>query len=97
MNLFDYATPEKGEIFTTLLKHKNIQIARIVSSDSVEEETYIQDEDEWVVVLEGEAMLHIEEEQKKLLKGDILFIPAKTPHTVLSTQKGTLWLAIHIS
>jgi len=97
MNLFDYTTPEKGEIFTPLLKHKNIQINRIVSSDQPEEKTYLQDEDEWVVVLEGETVLQIEEEQKRLIKGDTLFIPAKTPHTVLSTQQGTLWLAVHIS
>jgi len=97
MNLFDYTTPEKGETFTTLLKHKNIQINRIVSSDQLEEKTYIQDEDEWVIVLEGEAVLQIEEARKRLIKGDTLLIPAKTPHTVLSTQQGTLWLAIHIS
>jgi cupin 2 domain-containing protein len=97
MNLFDYTIPEKGETFTTLFKHKNIQINRIVSSDQLEEKTYIQDEDEWVIVLRGEAVLQIEGTQKRLIKGDTLLIPAKTPHTVLSTQQGTLWLAIHIS
>jgi len=97
MNLFDYAVPEKEETFSTLLTHKNIQIERIVSSDNVKEKTYIQEEDEWVVLLEGEAVLQIKGEEKKLGKGESLFIPAKTPHKVLQTQKGTLWLAVHIS
>ena len=97
MNLFDYTIPAISETFTTLLKYKNITINRIVSSDSLEAKTYTQEEDEWVVLLEGEAILQIEDKEKKLTKGDSLLIPAKTPHKVLQTQKGTLWLAIHIS
>ena len=97
MNLFDYTVPATDEIFTTLLTHKNITINRIVSSDSLEAKTYLQEEDEWVVLLEGEAILQIKEEERKLTKGDSLLIPAQTPHKVLQTQKGTLWLAVHIN
>ena len=97
MNLFDYTIPAMSETFTTLLKYKNITINRIVSSDSLEAKTYTQEEDEWVVLLEGEAVLQIEERERKLTKGDSLLIPAKTPHKVLQTQKGTLWLTVHIS
>ncbi len=96
MNLFDYTTPKTGESFTTLLEHKNIKINRIVSSDNLEPIEYIQDEDEWVVVLEGEATLLIDGVEKKLTKGETLFIPAKTPHRVIETKKETLWLAVHI-
>jgi len=96
MNLFDYTTPKIGESFTTLLEHKNIKINRIVSSDNLEPKEYIQDEDEWVVVLEGEAILLINGVEKILTKGDTLFIPAKTPHRVIKTKQGTLWLAVHI-
>lgn len=97
MNLFDYVVPEKDEEFTTLLEHKNIKIMRIVSSEQIDPKTYIQDEDEWVVVLKGEAKMWIGGKTKLLRKGESLFIPAKTPHKVLKTQKGTLWLAVHIS
>ena len=96
MNLFDYITPKKGETFTTLLEHKNIKINRIVSSSKVEPIEYIQDEDEWLVLLEGEATLLIENEEKILTKGKTLFIPAKVPHTVLKTSDGTVWLTVHI-
>ena len=98
MNLFDYTTPKIGESFTTLLEHKNIKINRIVSSDTLEPKEYIQDEDEWVVVLEGEATLSIKDGVEKILtKGDTLFISAKTPHRVIKTKQGTLWLTVHIS
>ena len=96
MNIYDYIVPKKGEEFTTLLEHKNIKILRIVSSQNLEIKEYIQKEDEWVLLLEGAALLEIKGEQKELKKGEALFIPANTPHKVLQTQKGTLWLAVHI-
>jgi cupin 2 domain-containing protein len=96
VNIYDYLTPKTGETFTTLLSHKNIKINRIVSSSQVEAVEYIQAEDEWVILLEGEATLHVEYETKILRKGDTLFIPAKTPHKVLETKEGTVWLTVHI-
>jgi cupin 2 domain-containing protein len=95
VNLFDYDIPKEGEDFTTILEQGDIRIMRIVSSDNVKPELYIQDEDEWVVVLEGEAAAEIDGKRVQLGKGDTLFIPAKTPHRVLSTKNGTVWLAIH--
>ena len=97
MNLYEYLTPESGENFTTLLEHKNIKINRIVSASNVRSTEYIQDEDEWLVLIEGKATLLINKEEKILQKGDTLFIPAKTPHSVLKTEEGTVWLTVHIS
>ena len=96
MNLFDYTPPQNDETFSTLLEHKNIKINRIVSSNELEDKLYTQEEDEWLVLLEGEATLLLNEEEKNLKKGDTLFIPAKTPHRVVDTQPGTLWLTVHI-
>ena len=96
MNIYDYITPKSGETFTTLLEHKNIKIKRIVSSDELAETEYIQEEDEWLILLEGEATLLLDDVKKTLRKGDTLFIPLKTPHRVLSTQSGTVWLTVHI-
>ena len=96
MNIFDYITPQNGETFTTLLEHKNIKINRIVSSDSLDEKLYIQEEDEWLVLLEGEATLLLDNEEKILAKGDTLFIPSNTPHRVSHTKNGTVWLTVHI-
>lgn len=96
MNIYDYTTPQIGETFTSLLAHKNIKINRIVSSDHLEETEYRQEEDEWLVLLEGEATLLLDQTIKTLTKGDTLFIPSNTPHRVLHTQNGTLWLTVHI-
>jgi len=96
VNIYDYLTPKNGETFTSLLEHKNIKINRIISSSDVKHIEYIQEEDEWLFLLEGEATLLIENEEKTLTKGETLFIPAKVPHTVLKTSNGTVWLTVHI-
>ncbi len=97
MNIYDFATPSMGEDFTTLLEKQNIKISRIVSSDRLEAKEYCQEEDEFVILLKGKATLEIEGKTITLNKGDTLFIPAKTKHKVLITQKGTLWLAIYFN
>ncbi len=96
MNIYDTITPKSGETFTPLLAHKNIKINRIVSSDHLDGKTYIQEEDEWLVLLEGEATLLLDQAEQILTKGETLFIPAKTPHRVLHTKNGTIWLTVHI-
>ena len=96
MNIFDYTTPKTNETFTTLLEHKNVKINRIISSSDVKPIEYIQEENEWLVLLEGEATLLIDGESKVLSKGETLFIPAKVPHTVMKTSHGTVWLTVHI-
>ncbi len=96
MNLFDSTPPANGESFTTLLEHKNVKIIRIVSSDTPDQKEYRQEEDEWVVVLEGNALLEIDGSPHPLKRGEMVFLPAGTPHRVLKTAPGTLWLAVHI-
>ena len=94
-NIYNYKVPSSGEDFSTLFEGKNIKIIRIVSSDNIEPQEYIQDEDEYVILLEGKATLEIDDKIKELVRGDALLIPAKTPHKVLKTSKGALWLAVH--
>ena len=96
MNLFNYSIPESGEEFTPLLEHKNVRIVRIVSSETPDPGEYRQEEDEWVVVLEGNALLEIDGIPRPLARGESLFLPAGTPHRVLKAAPGTLWLAVHI-
>ena len=96
MNLFEYTLPPRGELFTTLLEHKNIKIMRIVSTDDFDAIEYVQEEDEWVVLLEGRATLQMRDKELTLTKGDTVWIPAKTPHKILDMDSGTLWLAVHI-
>ena len=98
MNLLEIKDLPKvdSEIFETILKHKNIEIKKIVSNTLKTPQTFCQKEDEFVVLLKGCAKIEINGEVKKLKAGDYLFIPANTPHTLLKTKKIAIWLAIHI-
>ena len=87
------------EIFETLLQNKNIRIERIISygQSSPTEGWYDQDEHEWVLLLEGEALLAFKDEREVHLKaGDYINIPAHTKHKVLWTKEKskTIWLAV---
>jgi cupin 2 domain-containing protein len=96
-NLFTAAEPPaQGERFEELLSCRNLRIERIVSSSSIVSSEYNQEQDEWVALLRGEATLDIAGERVELRAGDHVFLPARTPHTVLRASQGALWLAIHL-
>jgi cupin 2 domain-containing protein len=96
MNIFDTPPPHQGEIFELLYKNQNIRIEHITSSDTLPAMIYDQDEDEWVIVAEGMATLLIEGKEKRLNKGDHLFIPAHQKHQIIECANGTHWIAVHI-
>jgi cupin 2 domain-containing protein len=98
MNIYEIKNlPEiDSEIFETFLKHKNVEIKKIISNTLKTPQTFIQKEDEFVVLLKGCAKIEINGIVKKLKSGDTLFIPANTPHTLLKTKKVAIWLTIHI-
>jgi cupin 2 domain-containing protein len=96
-NLFaDALPPAIGERFDTLLQHGSVVIERIVSSNQPDQVEYRQTQDEWVVLLQGEAELDIDGKPVPLQAGQHLFIAAGTPHTVKRTTQGAVWLAVHI-
>jgi cupin 2 domain-containing protein len=96
-NLFSDATPpQTGERFDTILSHRNLVIERIVSSSSIAPQEYVQAQDEWVVLIQGEALLQVGETHVHLKAGDHLFLPAGQPHTVQRTSEGAMWLAVHL-
>ncbi|MDK9705571.1 MAG: cupin domain-containing protein [Desulforhopalus sp.] len=96
-NLFtDVAPPAEGERFETLLRHRNLVVERIVSSAAVSPQEYIQGQDEWVLLVQGEAELDVAGEELALQAGDYLFLPAGVPHTVRRTSEGAIWLAVHL-
>ncbi len=96
-NIFDYEVPAlDSEDFLTLLQKKNIEIKRIVSNTLKTSQTFMQDKDEWLVVLKGCAKLEINGIVHKLKSGDTLFIAANTKHTLLKTKKVVVWLSVYI-
>ena len=56
-NLYDDATPPAtGERFESLLSHGRVVVERIVSSSAITPGESVQSQDEWVVLLQGEAV-----------------------------------------
>lgn len=84
-----------SELFHTLLKQKNIHIELIESCSVKNGELYNQNHDEWVLLLNGKAILELNGKPITLKSGDFFLIGKKVPHRVLFTSKRTRWLAIH--
>ena len=62
-----------NEIFNDLISTENVRVERIVSHghSSPEEDWYDQDENEWVIVLEGQGVIEFEDGRVVTLsKGD---------------------------
>jgi glyoxylase I family protein len=95
-NLFAGEAPAHGEQFDKLAELRNVTIERILSSASPNLELYDQSQDEWVVLLRGQATLEVAGETLELAAGDYLLLPAHTQHRVVATSAGALWLAVHI-
>ncbi len=90
----------EGEYFETILSSPNILIERIISTGQItpEGEWYDQEKDEWVILLQGEAILSYEDGTTINLKsGDYLLIPHHVKHRVIYTsdRPPCIWLAIH--
>ena len=89
--------PAEGERLTPLVELPGATIEQILSGTLPEPVSFEQAHDEWVVVLEGRARLLVDGDELELEAGDWLLLPAGCPHTVLETQPGTSWLAVHLA
>jgi len=87
------------EICETLAGNKNIKIERIISQghSSPKSFWYDQEENEWVILLTGNAKLQFDDDKIiELLSGDCINIPAHVKHRVEWTdpEVRTIWLAV---
>ena len=93
--------PTADEIATILLARPDVTIERIVSFGHASPAGfwYDQDFDEWVAVLSGAARLAFADgEERALLPGDHVLIPAHRRHRVVWTHPTlpTRWLAVRL-
>jgi len=95
-NLFAGMGALDAERFETLLEHRNLVIERITSPASTSRTEYLQPQDEWVVLLEGEATMTVDGQPVTLKRGDYVFLPARVPHTVDNVSAEAVWLAVHL-
>jgi cupin 2 domain-containing protein len=99
--LSDLPEPGADEAFAVILERPGVRIERIVSRGHATpvDEPYQQDEDEWVLLVQGGARLWLDGQGEVALEpGDHLLIPAGLRHRVTWTMPDapTVWLAIHI-
>jgi cupin 2 domain-containing protein len=96
------SAPLAGERFDDLLARPDAIVRRIVSTGQATAPGtwYDQDDDEWVMVVQGHAGVAIEGEAaiRILGPGDWLFLPAHLRHRVVWTDSAppTVWLALHL-
>ena len=95
-NIFNDIPSELAEeLFTTIYTAKKFRVKRIVSQGF----WYDQNENEWLIVLEGNASIQFDgiPEPVELGPGSYLNIPAHVKHRLARTSQiqQTIWLAIH--
>ena len=100
MNLFaDIPQEQHDELITTLFQGDGLRIERIVSHGQASPDGfwYDQDQDEWVIVLKGAAILRFESRTLDLKPGDYVNIRAHEMHRVdwTTPDEPTIWLAVH--
>jgi cupin 2 domain-containing protein len=88
------------EQFETLCSDQNLRIERIISHGSITppDQWYDQQENEWVLLIQGKASLEFENgKMLHLGSGDYIFLPARLKHRVAYTSKtpSCIWLAVH--
>ena len=88
------------ESIDVLLQRESLKIERIISKGHTSPDTgwYDQENDEWVLVLKGAAVISFENDTEvNLAVGDYVNILAHTKHRVKWTDPDTetIWLAVH--
>ena len=86
--------PADGERTEVLAGARSFTVEQILSGRLVAPHDYVQDHDEWVVVLHGGAVLEVGGVAHELGAGDWWWLPAGTPHRLVRTEPGTSWLAV---
>lgn len=88
----------QDELVKPLAQTNGGRVELIVSTGQVSPPDFVyeQNEDEWVMVLQGEAVIEANGETHKMLAGNSLFLPKGLKHRVLytSSRPPCLWLAV---
>jgi len=100
-NLYNLPNPlPEEELFEPLIPDRGVLIERVVSAGQTtpEGEWYDQHRDEWVVLLQGKAVLaYADGRILHLCPGDHVLIPAHEKHRVEKTSADPpcIWLTVH--
>lgn len=87
--------PVIDEAFHELCRVGDSMVEEILSGQVDQVNTFTQDHSEFVVVLEGKALLELEGHSIHLKANDWVQLPPFLPHKVIQVEPGTRWLAVH--
>lgn len=98
-NIFEKIIVDKTEeFFFKIFKNETIKIEKIVSNGQTSPENfwYEQEKSEFILLLEGFAILEFENREVELKKGDCLNIEAMEKHRVkfTSLNEPTIWFTV---
>ena len=97
-NILPKSVDEQTDV---LLETATLRLLRIVSigHSTPKDEWYIQNDNEWVVLLSGHASLQFAEEsvERPMVPGAWMLIPKGVQHRVIATAEDSpsIWLALH--
>jgi cupin 2 domain-containing protein len=99
-NFFSEVPPAlSDELVQTVLTAGSVRIERIVSygHSSPPDFWYDQDQNEWIMLIQGAARLQFEDKAIEMKPGDFVNVPAHERHRVEWTtpDEPTIWLAVH--
>lgn len=85
---------KKEEVEEIVYEDEKVRVLRTMSLDQFTE-WMVQDEDEFVVLMEGKASIETDREVMEMKKGDFLFIEKGLRHRVID-QDRALWFCLFV-
>jgi cupin 2 domain-containing protein len=89
------AAPPRGESDRSLVTSGGLSVRQVLSGRLDTPVAYLQQQDEWALVVSGGARLQVPGEEIELGPGEWVWLPAGTAHTLVSTVPGTSWVTVH--
>jgi cupin 2 domain-containing protein len=89
-----YDAPAVGERVSRIAESHDLVVEEIVAGRFDVPVDYLQDHDEWVLLVAGAALLEVDGEPLRLAPSDWAMLPAGTPHRLVSSEPGTHWVTI---
>lgn len=94
-NLFDHIKfSDLEEIEEGIFENEKVRALRTMSLNQVTG-FMVQDEDEFVILMDGLASIETESEVVRMKKGDFLFIPKGLRHRVIDQDKA-VWFCLFV-
>jgi cupin 2 domain-containing protein len=88
--------PASGDLDDHVVEFRNAIVIQSLSGRLDEPVDYLQEQDEWVMVLSGAATLEVGGDTVELGPREWLFLPSGLPHRVVAVEPGTDWIAFHL-